>query len=808
MIKNNNNSIGIDNRVSLPFPFATNRAFPLDSRSFFSDFIEAQDKVRDAVPLLRYGNVFELPAEIDAENQEHGTDDWYYYGQPVVVYNDDTGQSDLYLVVRRIDETTGEPYGDLRLVCDSLDTQYLSLDDASAYITQVILQWVGENLNTEDCITGYLFTCATDDCENNIPLNGLYAFGLKEEGGIIGLCDDYNQILWFDPETVYDRNTNQLATLESINNRISNARVVFKNCNGAVVGSFTLNQASEQDIVITLPSGGGGTSNYEGLENKPSINGVELSGNLTNEDLHIGAVEIEYQDLVTLRNNGGLVPGTWYRITDYHTTVSPLITDVRSADHQFDIIVRADDASHLNESGYAAHHEGDEYFAACKLEAWELQYRLDNEKWSRVAGTYIEDDGDGYHMKKLGTVEVGGETYILWDASEYTEDYGITRTVSEDDEVGTELNEYNPETGEILYDGWSSSIASKLDVEGDGQGTILMLKDEYGNQCPYDFKSIQFKRWAVTDSQQGRDGLDGNYMGALNYLPQNISIEDETDFVWAYTFSSDATGSVDQVDFSLDGTHYVYGNVLEMAPHAMNDLNNVVFYGEYNYCNHLDFDCYCNTFWNGCMYNTFGNGFYNNTFGNSCYKNSFGNNCYQNSFGNNCNTNSFGNYCNTNSFGNYFQNNTFGNSCQNNSLGNDCDRNSFGNSCQNNSFGNSCFFNTFNNNCKGNLLGNNCQYNSLEENCSFNSLGNSCFFNSFGSYCRYLTVFDNVLYCNITGGTSPAPVKNAQILNGTAGASAQNKLTITFAANQNYTQVAAKNTQGNLVIFNPADSAS
>lgn len=33
--------------------------------------------------------------------------------------------------------------------------------------------------------------------------------------------------------------------------------------------------------------GGGGTSNYNDLSNKPSINGVELKGNKTSEDLHI-----------------------------------------------------------------------------------------------------------------------------------------------------------------------------------------------------------------------------------------------------------------------------------------------------------------------------------------------------------------------------------------------------------------------------------------------------------------------------------------------------------------------------------------
>ena len=466
------------------------------------------------------------------------------------------------------------------------------------------------------------------------------------------------------------------------------------------------------------------------------------------------AVSITYAALVALREAGNLVPGTWYRITDYHTTVSPFVTNAQSADHQFDVIVRADDASHLNENGYAAHHEGDEYFAACKLEAWELQYRLDNEKWSRVAGTFIEDDSDGYHMRKLGTVEIEGTTYILWDASEYTEDYEITRAVSEDEEIGTELLGYDPETGEILEDGWTSTIASKSVVEADGQGTILMLKDEYGNQCPYDFKSIQFKRWAVTDAQQSRDGLNGKYMGVLNNVPQDLTIEDEDDFIWAYTFSSDAAGSEDQVDYSLDGTHYVYGNVLEMTPDALNDLNDVVFYGEYNYGNHLGVNCYCNTFGNSCCGNSFGNGFQNNSFGNSCFNNSFGNYCQFNSFGNDCYQNSFGNNCYSNSFGN---------DCRQNSFGNNCQRNSFGNYCNNNSFGNYCYLNSFGNNCNS------------------NSFGNGCNYNSFGNYCQYITVFDNVFYCSVTGGASNAPVKNAQILNGTAGASSANKLTIDFA---------------------------
>jgi hypothetical protein len=39
--------------------------------------------------------------------------------------------------------------------------------------------------------------------------------------------------------------------------------------------------------------GGGGTSNYNNLSNKPQINGVELTGNKTSEQLNIGGVSFK-----------------------------------------------------------------------------------------------------------------------------------------------------------------------------------------------------------------------------------------------------------------------------------------------------------------------------------------------------------------------------------------------------------------------------------------------------------------------------------------------------------------------------------
>lgn len=73
--------------------------------------------------------------------------------------------------------------------------------------------------------------------------------------------------------------------------------------------------------------GGGGTSDYNDLDNKPKINGVELSGNKTTEDLHItgGSAELT-DDLTTAIDVGGIEAGTEYtQGTSLETIVRDLL---------------------------------------------------------------------------------------------------------------------------------------------------------------------------------------------------------------------------------------------------------------------------------------------------------------------------------------------------------------------------------------------------------------------------------------------------------------------------------------------------
>ncbi len=88
-------------------------------------------------------------------------------------------------------------------------------------------------------------------------------------------------------------------------------------------------------------------------------------------------IEITHSELKSLRDNGELIPGHFYRITDYVTTTTDL--ESRSVGHPFDIIVFSLDNDHLSEEAYATHHEGDTYFANSNLHAWKLRYCIDND---------------------------------------------------------------------------------------------------------------------------------------------------------------------------------------------------------------------------------------------------------------------------------------------------------------------------------------------------------------------------------------------------------------------------------------------
>ena len=204
------------------------------------------------------------------------------------------------------------------------------------------------------------------------------------------------------------------------------------------------------------------------------------------------AIAITYADLKTLRDTQKLIPGQYYRITDYAcTTIQP---NTYSAGHQFDIIVLALESNKLSEEAFAAHHDGDTYFANSNLSAWKLWYCLDNDynrfEWADFAhGVGITDGGhvvfcrhpslDGYVYNGVTynycwTSMYGGMAYFA-QALEALEAYPASGSFEE----GSERVDTIADT--------PNQVDSVPASQG-GKGVIYRMIDEFGNDCPYDFK--------------------------------------------------------------------------------------------------------------------------------------------------------------------------------------------------------------------------------------------------------------------------------------------------------------------------------
>ena len=379
-----------------------------------------------------------------------------------------------------------------------------------------------------------------------------------------------------------------------------------------------------------------------------------------------------------------------------------------------------------------------------------------------------------------------------------------------------------------------------------GKGVIYYMKDEFNNECPYDFKNIQFARWELSSPVGYRNEYDfencednwirestpfGSLKTGFYGLTGSDNVftyvynDDNEDYAhykykveytisdsptYCYTFGKDT-------DYSINGSNY--GNVIkEYKSSKKIRLNNIVFLSNSCSSNSFGSDCYYNSFGSDCSYNSFGNNCSSNSFGEYCYSNSFGDRCSYNSFGRGCDYNSFGSGCSRNSFGNYCYNNSFGSGCSYNSFGNECYRNSFGEYCYSNSFGNECYGNSFGSGCSRNSFGNGCYSNSFGNDCSGNHFGNECSSNYFRTnnsttatllnYCRYNHFDDgcsyNIVYNTTTTGSNNQ-LQNININRGVSGTYSKHNTISIDTLNANYEIQVAKNSSGDIKIYCEAD---
>jgi hypothetical protein len=233
----------------------------------------------------------------------------------------------------------------------------------------------GKQLTTED------FTTALKD-----KLQGLNNYDDSEvKAAIEKLRGDFDTLVAGDTSAAIKSFNDIVAFLEGIEDSESL---------DSIIASIEQQIAGKQDEISDLETIRQGAA--KGATALQAVPAEYVTQNLLDYKLS-GAIfsvkRIEWADLVFLRDSATLIPGQFYRITDYVTTTTQQNT--QSAGHRFDVIVLALDSHTLSEEAYACYNDEDSYFAdaGANLAAWKIWYCLDNDK-SRFAWA-DEENGKG-----------------------------------------------------------------------------------------------------------------------------------------------------------------------------------------------------------------------------------------------------------------------------------------------------------------------------------------------------------------------------------------------------------------------------
>ena len=230
-------------------------------------------------------------------------------------------------------------------------------------------------------------------------------------------------------------------------------------------------------------------------------------------------------------------------------------------------------------------------------------------------------------------------------------------------------------------------------AQDDGRGVIYWMRDEWGNEAPYDFKNIRFARWAVTDLTSNSitieelESLKGFFvyndkdnpfffgLQDTDYTQGGLTfhIDNKTKPAYYYTFGGDTDRSLN------GGANGCYGNVIKpwIDSLGVQQLNNGVWVktdgGEkqIHHSTTCGNNCHDWTCGNDCHDWTCGNGCFGWTCGNDCHDWTCGNGCFGWTCGNNCCYWTCGNGC----FGWTCGNECFGWTCGNNCFGWTCGKN-------------------------------------------------------------------------------------------------------------------------------------
>ena len=462
-------------------------------------------------------------------------------------------------------------------------------------------------------------------------------------------------------------------------------------------------------------------------------------------------ISTTWANLVALRDNGRLTSGAYYRITDYNFVTSRV--GIQSGNHQFDIVTLAISESMLSESAYAVRHAGDHYFEReITTGGIEWLYTVFVDDYAENYGDEPIDHADDLHGTDVfcdydydenpmtgdivpvlyktdsaeydfddpdyadcfyysGTYDFDGDEYDMWakyEDGEFMQQYALTPVVVVDDEL-TVSPVPETKTVPVNLNAWEIKYCLDNDKElfgwadTNGKGVIYYLKDEFGNEAPYDFKNVLFQRRYISAVDASTlNAFKTQYLGEQSY--SYITTTSATKY-W-YTFSNS-----DGTDGSLfgDATYNIIEPWIVDGQRQLNDIVALLstqnkflngcytmttqgtrntFLGCFNIlvsCGSSYFDGVRASTMSGVSSCTFNGGY--NFKGSGCGTSTF-NSCWDIDLGNNLNSSVFGGACNGITVGNYCQKITLGGGCSNLTFGQYCNSVNIGINCININLGN------------------------------------------------------------------------------------------------------------------------
>ena len=252
---------------------------------------------------------------------------------------------------------------------------------------------------------------------------------------------------------------------------------------------------------------------------------------------------VTYAELKALRDGGELVPGMWYRITDYVTTLPEKVSDFtgevleRSAGHAYDLVVVALSGSVLSENALAMLHDGDEYFASANLAAWQLKYCLDN---------------DTERFRWLASAN--GKGVVYWMKDEWGNEASF-------DFKNIQFKRYTVKTNSQVYASPYALGQYKIVSYFQSLFNNKTIVPPFANRAMWihEYYGYRSEQWLYeNDAATWQDGPNpqsgGTRMFVNLYSPEDVEILVEVEHgEWYYTFSKKNSDADVPSDRSLEG---------------------------------------------------------------------------------------------------------------------------------------------------------------------------------------------------------------------------------------------------------------